>query len=432
MINVQKRQLAESENHLRVLDIRISALESSVSRNAVQLTSLSASVEEMGRNMNQLASKEANDVETLEHRLSELERGLGERIAAAEARIEELAKAMNSSSGLDAAVKANAALIASTAAALAALGTRVAAAEGTIREQGTAVQANTSSIGVLGQRLSDTDNRVTDLDQFLNGTEARVETLGRMIDNTNGRVTDLGQRLSDTDNRVTDVDQFLNGTEARVETIARMIDNTNGRVGALEPRVSALENTTQSISGQIRVNSTSISNMSGAVDSLRSQISSINSSVGSHTTSISQLNADSQTHSRSISNLQISVNNLSPLSSKITRITQMLTTMKTIYIVRSWIPSQTTDGNGFMRLSMSSMPDDAVGKSNDFIVSVVPYDARVSTYDRIFVSWCDYNGDSEINIALRYAYDSGIGKVGAGNRVKIWYWANNPAQNMTI
>ena len=407
MINAQKRLLAESENHLRVLDSRISALESSVSRNAEQLTSLSASVEEMVRNMNQLASKEANDVETLEHRLSELERGLGERIAAAEARIEELAKAMNSSSGLDAAVKANAALIASTAAALAALGTRVAAAEGSIREQGTAVQANTSSIGVLGQRLSDTDNRVTDLDQFLNGTESRVETL------------------------------------------ARMIDNTNGRVGALEPRVSALENTTQSLSGQIRVNYTSISNLygavdslrsqistlsnlSGAVDSLRSQISSINSSVVSHTTSISQLNADSQTQARSISNLQISVNNLSPLSSKITRITQMLTTMKTIYIVRSWIPSQTTDGNGFMRLSMSSMPDDAVGKTNDFIVSVVPYDARVSTYDRIFVSWCDYKGDSEINITFRYAYDSGIGKVGAGNRVKIWYWAKNPAQNMTI
>ena len=116
--------------------------------------------------------------------------------------------------------------------------------------------------------------------------------------------------------------------------------------------------------------------------------------------------------------------------------TQICREVKTQYIVKSWVPSQTTDKNGFMRLSMTSFPSDIVSYMNDYIISIVPYDVYVSTYDRVFVGWCDYNNgsshDREINIIMRYVYDSGIGKVGSGQRVKVWYWARNSAESYSL
>ena len=77
---------------------------------------------------------------------------------------------------------------------------------------------------------------------------------------------------------------------------------------------------------------------------------------------------------------------------------------------------QTTDGNGFMRLSLS-FPNDIIHETNDYIISIVPYDVYVSSYDRVFIAWCDYrtnnDNDREINLAIRYAYDSYIGKIGS-------------------
>lgn len=110
----------------------------------------------------------------------------------------------------------------------------------------------------------------------------------------------------------------------------------------------------------------------------------------------------------------------------------MLNTMKTTFTMKSWVPSQTTDGNGFIRLSMSSLPNDAAGKSNDYIVSIQPYDCRVTSYSCAFVAWADYSGDGDINVCLKWANANNIAALGSGNRIKVWYWAKNPASNMVV
>ena len=47
----------------------------------------------------------------------------------------------------------------------------------------------------------------------------------------------------------------------------------------------------------------------------------------------------------------------------------------------------------------------------------------------MFAAWADFQGDGQINVALRWAYDTYIGKLGGGNRIRVWYWAKNPAAN---
>ena len=131
----------------------------------------------------------------------------------------------------------------------------------------------------------------------------------------------------------------------------------------------------------------------------------------------------------SVSNINSDISSANDL---ISRLRTVCNAMKSQHILKSWVPGQTTDSNGFMRLSMSSFPSDILGYSNDYIVSIQPYDCRVSSYDRMFAAWADFQGDGQINVALRWAYDTYIGKVGGGNRIRVWYWAKNPAANNPV
>lgn len=130
--------------------------------------------------------------------------------------------------------------------------------------------------------------------------------------------------------------------------------------------------------------------------------------------------------------------NTSQLSNQLSRITDCETlcsysericnALKTPCLLKSFVPSQTTDGNGFMRLNLADFPSDMQSRSNDDIVSIQAYDCRVSTYDTIIVSWSDYTSDSYINLRLTWSNSRSLG---SGNRVKIWYWAKNPAINIS-
>lgn len=423
MINIQKRKLSDNENQLRSLDNRIGAMENILTQMQERLTSLATAVESVDRSINQLATKEANDVEMLENNTSALGKQLGDSIATleaqgerhislVEAQLEEMNKILSSDSGLGVTVQANTVQIASLESELSTLSERVSTTELTIRTQKDEISTNLNSIGVLEQQYNDTIGCMTSLNETLTATTTRVEELARLIDNTSTHADNLEIRVVSLEDNVQSILDQIRTNSATISNLSRDLDSLQSQTSAINNNVGSL--------------STMTNNLSMSLNSLRNQTSAINDNVGSLSSTVSQLDSDSQTHSRSITNLQISVNNLNP---KISSITQMLNTMKTIFTMKSWVPSQTTDGNGFIRLSMSSLPDDAAGKSNDYIVSIQAYDCCVSSYDTILVSWTDYSNDSTINLRLTW---SNLSAIGSGKRVKIWYWAKNPASNMVV
>lgn len=415
MINIQKRQLSDNENQLRVLDNRIGAMENVITQLQERLTSLATAVESVDRRINQLASKEANDVEMLENNTSALGKQLGESIATLEAQLEEMNKILSSDSDLGVVVQANTAQIASLESELSTLSERVSTTELTIRTQKDEISTNLNTISVLEQQHNDTIGCMTSLNETLIVMTTHVEELARLIDNTSAHADSLEIRVVSLEDNVQSIPD-------QIRTNSTTISNLLGDLNSLQSQTSAINDNMSSLS-------TTTNNLSMSLNSLRNQTSAINDNVGSLSMIVSQLDSDSQTHSRSITNLQISVNNLNP---KISSITQILNTMKTTYTMKSWVPSQTTDGNGFIRLSMSSLPDDAAGKSNDYIVSIQPYDCRVSTYSCAFVAWADYSGDGTINVCLKWANANSIAALGSGNRIKVWYWAKNPASSMVV
>lgn len=427
MINIQKRQLSDNENQLRALANRIEAMENILTQMQERLTSLATAVESVDRSINQLAAKEANDVEMLENNTSALGKQLGESIATleaqgerhislVEAQLEEMNnKILSSDSGLGVIVQANTAQIASLESELSTLSERVSTIELTTRTQKDEISTNLKSIGVLEQQYNDTIGRMTSLNETLTTTTTRVEELARLIDNTNTHAVNLETRVTSLEDNVQSIPDQIRTNSATISNLSRDLDSLQNQMSAINNNVGSL--------------STMTNNLSMSLNSLRNQTSAINDNVGNLSTTVSQLDSDSQTHSRSITNLQISVNNLNP---KISSITQMLNTMKTTFTMKSWVPSQTTDGNGFIRLSMSTLPNDAAGKSNDYIVSIQPYDCRVSSYSCAFVAWADYTGDGDINVCLKWANANSIAALGSGNRIKVWYWAKNPASNMVV
>lgn len=482
MINIQKRQLSDNENQLRALDNRIGAMENILTQMQERLTFLTTAVESVDRSINQLASKEANDVEMLKNNTSALGKQLGESIAALEAQeerhislvdaqLEEMYKILSSDSGLGVTVQANTVQIASLESELSTLSERVSTNELTIRTQKDEISTNLKSIGVLEQQHNDTIGRMTSLNETLTATTTRVEELVRLIDNTSTHADNLETRVVSLEDNVQSIPDQIRTNSATISNLSRDLDSLQSQTSAINDNVDSLSTTTNNLStsldslqsqmsainnnmGSLSITTNNLSTslnslqsqtstinnnvgslstmtnkLSMSLNSLRNQTSAINDNVGNLSTTVSQLDSDSQTHSRSITNLQISVNNLNP---KISSITQMLNTMKTTFTMKSWVPSQTTDGNGFIRLSMSSLPDDAAGKSNDYIVSIQPYDCRVTSYSCAFVAWTDYSGDGDINVCLKWANANSIAALGSGNRIKVWYWAKNPASSMVV
>ena len=78
---------------------------------------------------------------------------------------------------------------------------------------------------------------------------------------------------------------------------------------------------------------------------------------------------------------------------------------------------------------MSSFPNDMASKTNDYIVSIVPYDLRTSDYNTCICSWTDFEGDLTINVRLTW---SNLAALNGGRKIKVWYWAKNPAADYSV
>ena len=292
----------------------------------------------------------------------------------------------------------------------------------------TRINAQDALIQRLSDRLDAFDGPNGSVD--LSAITEKVERLEQRVDNYDASIDSLHELTNDINFRLGSLNEYarreLQNQSQRIEMNGNDIRVLTERINEFNSSIAANREAIE----EIRQSSTDFNDRLNTLDNT---VSSLRSSLWDAVSKLNRLEQSSSQFENSIRLNRDSITFLNELSSKMSRICR---TVKLQYIVKNWVPSQTTDGNGFMRISMSSFPDDIISKTNDYIISIVPYDVYVSTYDRVFIAWCDYrtsnDNDNEINLAIRYAYDSGIGRVGSGQRIKIWYWARSEAENMDL
>lgn len=299
----------------------------------------------------------------------------------------------------------------------------------TARLESAEIAAGSIDLTPLLERLAAVEEKAAKTAQTVAGIDSSVDYMRGIMGENRRRLTNLEDRTDATfrehSQRISENQQWVEGLRRDVDGLREQQLNTNG----LATRMNNAE-------GAIRGLQADQVEMRGAVSALERTVSDLRVGQQAATAERSQLRSMAANQMNLINGLRSSVSNInSDISSAndlISRLRTVCNAMKSQHILKSWVPGQTTDGNGFMRLSMSSFPSDILGYSNDYIVSIQPYDCRVSTYDCIFVSWSDYQGDGQINVVLRWAYNTNIGKVGSGNRIRVWYWAKNPAANNPV
>ena len=286
----------------------------------------------------------------------------------------------------------------------------------------------------LSERLDAFDGgNSTNLDALTSRVESLESTVGTYVSTTEY----LRELAYDINSRLSSLNEYA---RRKLQNHSDLIDANRTAVSDLHARIGDLATRIEDFKASAQAALNKIPDLDRSIGQNRDRISSLNVSVSNLQDSLSytssRLSRLESTVSGFESSIQWNQNNIATLVAQSNKLTYVCRELKYQYRVRKWIPSQTTDGNGFMRISMSGLPNDAVNKSNDCIVSIVPYDFWGTGYERIIVAWNDYNQngnyDGYINVALRYAYDSQIGKVGSGQRIAIWYWARNSVENYDL
>ena len=299
----------------------------------------------------------------------------------------------------------------------------------TARLESAEIAAGSIDLAPLLERLAAVEEKAARTAQTVAGIDSSVDYMRGIVGENRRRLTNLEDRTDatfrDHSQRISENRQWVEGLRRDVDELRDQQLNTNSlatRVNAAESAIRGLQADQVEMRDSVVALERTTSDLRVGQQAATSERGQLRSMV------INQMNLINSLRS-SVSNINSSISSANDL---ISRLRTACNAMKSQHILKSWVPSQTTDGNGFMRLSMSSFPSDILGYSNDYIVSIQPYDCRVSTYDCVFASWSDYQGDGQINVALRWAYDTYIGKVGGGNRIRVWYWAKNPAANNPV
>lgn len=299
----------------------------------------------------------------------------------------------------------------------------------TARLESAEIAAGSIDLAPLLERLTAVEEKASRTAQTVAGIDSSVDYMRGIMGENRRRLTNLEDRTDATfrehSQRISENHQWVEGLRRDVDELRDQQLNTNSlatRVNAAESAIRGLQADQVEMRGAVSALERTTSDLRVGQQAATSERSQLRSMAANQMNLINSLRS-------SVSDINSSINSANDL---ISRLRTVCNAMKSQHILKSWVPGQTTDGNGFMRLSMSSFPSDIISYSNDYIVSIQPYDCRVSTYDCIFASWSDYQGDGQINVVLRWAYNTNIGKLGGGNRIRVWYWAKNPAANNPV
>lgn len=270
----------------------------------------------------------------------------------------------------------------------------------TVANNSSQITSNTQSINSIKSRLNSIEYR---LDSIENVAYSRIDNLEANIERIDNRMQELSQKLSESI-------QSLNSCKSDLTNLSRTVASNSSQISQILESLSRIptHDDFTNLSNLINTNKQNI-------DSMKTRLDSTYNKATSNATDIYNLTYRLDGYGNTLRDCR-----------------SLLLNLKNMDIVKSFIPSQTTDGNGFMRLELSSFPSDMYPRTNDAIVSIQGYDCRVSNYSVLFTTWADYTNDNIINVQLFWAYTTTVGRLGSGNRVKIFYLTRNPNYNYTI
>lgn len=270
----------------------------------------------------------------------------------------------------------------------------------TVASNSSQITSNTETINSIKSRLNSIEYR---LDNIENVAYSRIDNLEANIERIDNRMQELSQKLSETV-------QSLNSYKSDLNNLSNTVSNNSSQISQILTQLSRIptHDDFTNLSNLINTNKQNI-------DSMKTRLDSVYNKATSNTTDIYNLTYRVDGYGNTLRDCR-----------------SLLLSLKNTDIVKSFIPSQTTDGNGFMRISLNDFPSDMYPRTNDAIVSIQGYDCRVSNYSVLFTTWADFTNDTTINIQLFWAYTNSIGRLGSGNRVKIFYLTRNPNYNYTI
>lgn len=333
--------------------------------------------------------------------------------------------------------------------------------ESNISQLWTYIHDNSETLGLISQFL---ENHWNDYkDEITNNNQLIEQMITAKVATITSDINNLRATVANNSSQITSNTQSINTINSKLRSIEYSLDNIENvaysKIDNLEANIERIDNRMQELSQKLSesiqsLNSlkSDLTNLSRTVTSNSSQISSILSQLsriptqGDFTNLSNLINTNKQNIDSMKNRLDTTYNKATSNATDIYNLTyrvegygntlrdcrSLLLSLKNIDIVKSYIPSQTTDGNGFMRLSLNEFPNDMYPRTNDAIVSIQPYDCRVSNYSVIFSTWSDYTNDTNINIQLFWAYTTTVGRLGAGNKIKIFYLTRNPNYNYTI
>lgn len=296
----------------------------------------------------------------------------------------------------------------------------------TARLESAEIAAGSIDLTSLLERLAAVEEKASRTALTVAGIDSSVDYMRGVMGENRRRLTNLEDRTDATfrehSQRISENRQWVEGLRRDVERLQEQQLNTN----SLATRVNAAESAIRGLQAdQVE--------MRGAVSALERTTSDLRVGQQAATSERDQLRSMAVNQMNLINVLRGSVNginsDISSINGGIGRLQSVCKAMKGQYVLKCWSPSQTTNNYGFMRLSMSSFPSDMVSKSNDYIVSIVPFDLRTTDEHGCICSWCDYNGDSGVNVRLSW---ENVAPLNGGRSVKVWYWAKNPAADYTV
>ena len=296
----------------------------------------------------------------------------------------------------------------------------------TARLESAEIAAGSIDLAPLLERLAAVEEKASRTAQTVAGIDSSVDYMRGIMGENRRRLTNLEDRTDaafrEHSQRISENRQWLEGLRQDVDQLRDQQLNTN----SLATRVNNAESAIRGLQAdQVE--------MRDAVSALERTASDLRVGQQAATSERDQLRDMATRQMNLINVLRGSVNginsDISSINSGIGRLQSVCNAMKGQYVLKSWVPSQTTNSYGFMRVYMSSFPADIASRTNDYIVSIVPFDLRTGDEHGCICSWCDYNGDSAVNVRLSWENTQVLN---GGRSVKIWYWAKNPAANYSV
>ena len=313
------------------------------------------------------------------------------------------------------------------------IGTNTGTPPLTLNEVATNIGSLSTKVTNAEQTIGSLSTNIGSLSTKVTNAEQSIETLTTNLTAAGAAIHDVKQQANALQSASTDqfrqIRQAMDETRSNINTLTTSVNSFSSSISTIQADLTATKTKLSDAKTEIGNNQVAITSIRNSIDDIRTNL---NSTIREYNTLYSQVQSISTNVdglSTRVRTLESNSSNISTIQNNINLLRQVCSSLKSQYIIKSWVPSVQTDNNGFLRLNMSQFPSDMQSKSNDYIVNVEPYDVRAANYETIIPQWTDWNGDQGINVRLTWHNN---GSVGAGKSVKIFYWATNPAAALPL